>query len=119
MTVTFSTLNFYCMAQSRENLDNMDNVDNIDDARRQLNTSTRGFASMDPERQRQIAREGGKAAHIKGTAHEFSSEEARNAGRKGGEAVSRDREHMAEIGRKGGRSSGNNRKSDGETRYSL
>jgi hypothetical protein len=119
MTVTFSTLNFYCMAQSRENLDNMDNVDNIDDARRQLNTSTRGFASMDPERQRQIAREGGKAAHIKGTAHEFSPEEARNAGRKGGETVSRDREHMAEIGRKGGRSSGNNRKSDGETRYSL
>ncbi|HEY0065094.1 MAG TPA: KGG domain-containing protein [Telluria sp.] len=43
-------------------------------------TSSRGFASMDPERQRQIASEGGKAAHEKGTAHEFTSEEARRAG---------------------------------------
>ena len=41
--------------------------------------SNRGFASMDPERQRQIASEGGKAAHEKGTAHEFTSEEAREA----------------------------------------
>ena len=40
----------------------------------------RGFASMDPERQREIASEGGKAAHEKGTAHEFTSEEARKAG---------------------------------------
>ena len=43
-------------------------------------TSQRGFASMDPERQREIASEGGKAAHEKGTAHEFTSEEARRAG---------------------------------------
>lgn len=43
-------------------------------------TSNRGFASMDPERQREIASEGGKAAHQKGTAHEFTSEEARRAG---------------------------------------
>src|SRR6185436_7749129 len=107
------------MEQTRENLDNLDNMHNMDDARRQLNTSTRGFASMDPERQRQIAREGGKAAHVKGTAHEFSSEEARNAGRKGGEAVSKNREHMAEIGRRGGRSSGSNRKSNGDTRYTF
>jgi hypothetical protein len=78
---------------------------NIDDARRQMNTATRGFASMQPERQREIASEGGKAAHVKGTAHEFNSDEARAAGRKGGEMVSRNREHMAEIGRKGGRSS--------------
>ncbi len=49
-------------------------------------TSKRGFASMDEDRQREIASEGGKAAHQKGTAHEFSSEEAREAGRKGGEA---------------------------------
>lgn len=67
-------------------------------------TSKRGFASMDEKKQKEIASKGGKAAHEKGTAHEFSSEEAREAGRKGGEAVSRDREHMAEIGRKGGRS---------------
>jgi general stress protein YciG len=106
--------------ERQENLDNMnrmDNIDNIENVRRQLNTSTRGFASMDPDRQRQIAREGGKAAHVKGTAHEFTSEEARNAGRKGGETVSKDREHMAEIGRKGGRSSGNNRKPNSGTNY--
>jgi general stress protein YciG len=46
----------------------------------------RGFASMDRTKQREIARKGGKAAHLKGTAHEWSSEEARLAGRKGGMA---------------------------------
>jgi uncharacterized protein len=45
----------------------------------------RGFASMSVEQQREIARKGGKAAHQKGTAHEFTPEEARIAGRKGGE----------------------------------
>jgi general stress protein YciG len=49
-------------------------------------TSKRGFASMDETKQREIASKGGKAAHAKGTAHEFDSEEARVAGRKGGEA---------------------------------
>jgi len=43
-------------------------------------TSNRGFASMDPQKQRQIASEGGKAAHASGNAHEFTSEEARRAG---------------------------------------
>ena len=62
----------------------------------------RGFASMDSERQRQIASKGGKAAHIKGRAHEFTPDQAREAGRKGGQAVSQDRKHMAKIGRKGG-----------------
>ena len=62
----------------------------------------RGFAAMSPERQREIASKGGRAAHEKGTAHEFTSEEARHAGRRGGEAVSRDRAHMARIGRRGG-----------------
>ena len=86
----------------------------------------RGFASMSVEKQREIASKGGKAAHEKGTAHEFTSEEARKAGQKGGEktakvygrefykefgreggeAVSRDRKHMATIGRKGGESRG-------------
>lgn len=90
-------------------------------------TSNRGFASMDDDKQRDIASEGGKAAHEsgnahefsseearkagqkggkvaheRGTAHEFSSEEARKAGEKGGEAVSQDRSHMADIGQKGG-----------------
>jgi general stress protein YciG len=67
-------------------------------------TAKRGFAAMDEATQRMIASKGGQAAHQKGTAHEFNSEEARRAGQKGGEAVSRDREHMAEIGRKGGES---------------
>lgn len=70
--------------------------------------SKRGFASMDAAKQREIASKGGKAAHEKGTAHEFTPEEARLAGKKGGEAVSRNREHMAEIGREGGRKSHKN-----------
>jgi general stress protein YciG len=71
------------------------------------NTSKRGFASMDASKQREIASKGGRAAHAKGTAHEFTSDEARVAGRKGGEAVSRDRQHMSAIGREGGHSRGN------------
>lgn len=69
-------------------------------------TSKRGFASMDASKQKEIASKGGRAAHAKGTAHEFTSDEARVAGRKGGEAVSRDRAHMAAIGREGGHSRG-------------
>jgi len=65
-------------------------------------TGRRGFASMEPDKQRRIAEKGGRAAHAKGTAHEFTSEEARVAGRKGGQSVSRDKRHMAEIGREGG-----------------
>ena len=48
-------------------------------------TSRRGFAAMDPEKQRQIARQGGKAAHQQGVAHQWTTEEARAAGRKGGQ----------------------------------
>jgi general stress protein YciG len=68
--------------------------------------SKRGFASMDPQRQKEIASKGGRAAHAKGTAHEWSRDEARVAGRKGGVVVSRDREHMAMIGREGGEARG-------------
>jgi hypothetical protein len=64
---------------------------------------------MDPSKQREIASKGGRAAHAKGTAHEFTSDEARLAGRKGGEAVSRDRAHMSAIGREGGHSRGRTR----------
>lgn len=64
-----------------------------------------GFAGMDSDKQREIARRGGRAAHQKGTAHEFTKDEARAAGRKGGVSVSRDREYMSRIGRAGGRSS--------------
>jgi uncharacterized protein len=68
--------------------------------------SNRGFASMDRGKQKEIASKGGKAAHAKGTAHEFDSGEAREAGRKGGLAVSQNREHMAKIGRRGGEARG-------------
>ena len=57
---------------------------------------------MDSQKQREIAAKGGREAHQAGTAHEFTSEEARQAGKKGGLAVSRDSKHMATIGRKGG-----------------
>ncbi len=62
----------------------------------------RGFAAMDPEKQRLIASKGGRIAHQRGHAHEFTPEEAREAGRKGGQSVSRDRKHMAAIGKLGG-----------------
>jgi general stress protein YciG len=78
------------------------------------NTSKRGFASMDPAKQKEIASKGGRAAHAKGTAHEFSSDEARSAGRKGGETVSRDRQHMSTIGREGGHSRGNRTRESGD-----
>jgi general stress protein YciG len=67
--------------------------------------SKRGFASMDPARQREIASRGGKVAHEKGTAHQFNSDEARAAGSKGGKAVSADSEYMSKIGTIGGRAS--------------
>src|SRR5918992_4066693 len=72
-------------------------------------TRSRGFASMDAEKQREIARKGGRAAHEKGTAHEFTADEARAAGRKGGERVSANREHMSRIGRLGGKMSAGKR----------
>ena len=61
--------------------------------------SKRGFAAMDPETHKAIATRGGRACHEQGTGHEFTSEEARVAGRKGGSRHSR--EHMAAIGRLG------------------
>jgi Stress-induced bacterial acidophilic repeat motif. len=61
----------------------------------------KGFASLDADRLREVARNGGRAAHARGSAHQFTKEEAQAAGRKGGIAVSRNREHMAAIGRKG------------------
>lgn len=76
--------------------------------------SKRGFASMDQDKQREIASKGGKAAHEKGTAHEFDSEEAREAGRKGGEAS-----HGGGKGRssssRGGSSPGQHGKASGQS----
>lgn len=63
----------------------------------------RGFAAMDPDKQKQIASLGGKTAHERGLAHKFTSEEARVAGSKGGQTISQDRAHMSRIGSSGGR----------------
>ena len=57
----------------------------------------RGFASMDRTKQREIASKGGKAAHQKGTAHEWTSEEAREAGRKGGMASHRRKQEQQQT----------------------
>ncbi len=73
----------------------------------QGSTKNRGFASMDPARQREIASEGGKAAHQKGTAHEFTSEEARRAG-----SMSHGNRQSADTG---GRSSASSPSSAGST----
>ena len=74
--------------------------------------SARGFAAMDQAKQREIASKGGKAAHLKGTAHEFTPEEAAAAGRKGGRAAHQrgtahefTREEASAAGRKGGHAS--------------
>lgn len=62
----------------------------------------RGFQRLSKQHHRLLASLGGKTAHASGLAHEYTSEEARLAGRKGGAVISRDREHMSRIGRKGG-----------------
>ena len=62
-----------------------------------MGTSTRGFASMAPDRQREIASKGGRMAHIKGVAHEWSSSEARQAGRKGGISRGRRKRVRAKV----------------------
>lgn len=78
----------------------------------QSGTSNRGFASMDPEQQREIAAEGGRAAHASGNAHEFTSEEAREAGKlsHGG-----NRQSGADSGSSSGSSSGSNKQSDSKS----
>ena len=66
------------------------------------NKQERGFAAMNPDKQRQIARKGGEAVAR-------NRQHMADIGRKGGEAVSRNRDHMAQIGREGGRNSHNGR----------
>ena len=89
--------------------DGMDNQQEVSNSSSNGRRSNRGFAAMSPERQKQIASEGGRAAHKLGVAHEWNSDEARKAGKKGGQIVSQNREHMSEIGRRGGQSSGGRR----------
>ena len=60
--------------------------------------SRRGFAAMDPEKQKQIASEGGRAAHRQGVAHEWTADEAREAGRKGGQNSRGSRNHGSQSG---------------------
>ena len=62
----------------------------------------RGFKLMDQQRRKEIASIGGKTAHAKGTAHQLTTEKAREAGRKGGRTVSANTAYMVEIGRRGG-----------------
>lgn len=64
---------------------------------------------MDPAKQREIAAQGGRAAHEQNRAHEFTPAEARKAGKLGGAKVSADRAHMAAIGRKGGQARAKNK----------
>ena len=64
-------------------------------------TSKQGFAAMDPERQREVARHGGQRAQSLGKGHTLTQEDRRAGGKKAGQAVSRNRAHMAEISRKG------------------
>ena len=73
------------MAQAN-NIENHEGPDPPMRAEAEPRRRLRGFAAMDPDRRRRISRDGGKAAHVKGTGHEFTSEEARAAGRKGGRA---------------------------------
>ena len=76
----------------------------------------RGFAVLDQEARREIARAGGVAAHAVGLAHRFTSELAREAGKKGGATTAADREHMREIGRKGGHGKRGFRKETGDAK---
>lgn len=74
-------------------------ADNVETAQRPAEPKPkrrRGFAVMDPKLVSEISRKGGKAAHTAGTAHEFTTEEAREAGRKGGRATHAKRRARAE-----------------------
>lgn len=62
----------------------------------------KGFARLSLEKRAEIAAKGGRAAHAKGNAHQFTSEEARKAGAIGGRRISQDREYMSKIGAVGG-----------------
>ena len=77
----------------------------------------RGFAAMNRDAHRELARAGGKAAHANGLAHRFTSEKAREAGKAGGAKTSANREHMVEIGRKGGFSKRGYRRNKIPTEY--
>lgn len=70
----------------------MSSAEKVDEIPRKK--ARRGFAAMSPEKQREIASMGGRAAHAMGKAHEFSSDEAKLAGQKGGAAAQAKRAAM-------------------------
>lgn len=76
-------------------------MSDVDDAARKV--TKRGFATMSVEARLELSSRGGRAVQASGNAYRFSSERAVEAGRKGGQAVSQDKEHMSRIGSKGGR----------------
>jgi general stress protein YciG len=82
-------------------------MNTLDSRRDTVAKEDRGFASMDRSKQRDIASKGGKAAHQKGTAHEWTSEEAREAGRKGGMASHRRKQEQQQQTPEGGNTGGN------------
>jgi general stress protein YciG len=63
-------------------------------------TKLRGFAALSPDRRHEISSKGGRTAHAQGRAHQYTSKTAAIAGRKGGLAVSADKEYMQELARK-------------------
>lgn len=69
----------------------------MEENNQQKGKSIRGFAAMSPEKQREIARKGGRAAHELGVAHQWSPEEAREAGRKGGQARGSNKKNTQET----------------------
>jgi general stress protein YciG len=85
------------MATQAEQVTKIDPTNHLSQANNGRRGRGRGFASMDPAKQRAIASKGGRAAHTQGTAHEWSSDEAREAGRKGG-AANRGHSSAAIIG---------------------
>lgn len=74
----------------------------------------KGFALWPKDKLRDVARQGGVAVHAQGSAHEFTREEAAEAGRKGGIAVAQDVDHMREMGRKGGIARARNARDEGK-----
>lgn len=86
----------------------MAELNNQEQPEKKSNISKRGFGSMNPERKREIASKGGKAVSR-------NRDHMANIGKKGGDKVSRDRDYMSKIGRKGGQSNNNKKRETDET----
>ena len=91
---------------------NTEDMQMTDDTTPKPSKAHRGFAAMSKDMHRDIAKRGGQAAHAAGTAHEWTRESAKEAGRKGGLASAQDRARMAEQGRRGGIASGKVRRGE-------